>query len=79
MDQKLSRQRIIDLLAEISDLKVNAKKHLSSGIDTVQADANGDVILTREQLEALLVTQSNMNIYAFHSSGINNVGNHSSN
>lgn len=81
MDEKLSRDRILELLAEISDLKIKAKKDLSEGVEGVEgveANEAGEVLLTRQQLESLLVSQPNINIYAFHSSGVNNAGNHSS-
>lgn len=79
MDEKLSRDRILELLSEISDLKIGAKKSLSEGVDPISEDVEGNVLLSREQLENLLSTQSNINIYAFHSSGITNAGTHSSN
>ncbi|MCR6727078.1 hypothetical protein [Agrobacterium fabrum] len=78
MDEELSRDRILELLAEIKDLKIGAKKALSDGVDIVEEDEDGNVLLSRETLESLLSTQRNINIYAFHSSGINNVGDHSS-
>ena len=79
MDEKLSKERIIDLLKEVADLKISAKKALSTGLDSFLEDPPGEVLLTRAQLEELISSQHNINIYAFHSSGINNVGNHSSN
>jgi hypothetical protein len=79
MDEKLSRERLIELLQEVADLKISARKALSTGVEPFPADPKGDLVLTRSQLEALITSQRNINIYAFHSSGINNLGNHSSN
>jgi len=79
MDEKLSKEQIVDLLREVSDIKISAKKALSTGLDSFSENPAGEVLLTRSQLEALISSQHNINIYAFHSSGINNVGNHSSN
>jgi len=78
MDETLSRDRIIEILSELSDIQLQAKKKLSIGIEPFEANENDEVILTRQDLEELLVSQKNINIYAFHSSGINNLGDHSS-
>lgn len=78
MDEKLSRERILNLLSDISDLKIGANKSLSEGLDPLQEDDEGNILLSREELERLLSTQNNINIYAFHSSGVTNAGTHSS-
>jgi hypothetical protein len=78
MNETLSRDRIIEILSELSDVQIQARKGLSVGIEPFEANPNDEVVLTRKELEDLLVSQKNINIYAFHSSGINNIGDHSS-
>ncbi|MEM8570021.1 MAG: hypothetical protein AAGG56_03835 [Pseudomonadota bacterium] len=78
MSQEVSRQELISLLAEVSDLSIQARKTLSQGLEEYQANQNDELILTREELERLMETQENLNIYAFHSSGVKAIGDHSS-
>ncbi|MCU1769694.1 hypothetical protein ACIOMP_28595 [Pseudomonas protegens] len=79
MSDNLSKDKIIELLKEISDLEVRVDKSKSSDLEGVGSDNNNETLLTREDLEKLVEKQDNINVYAFHSSGINNIGNHSSN
>ncbi len=78
MSQEVSRQELISLLAEVSDLSIQARKTLSQGLEEYEANQNDELILTREELERLMETQENLNIYAFHSSGVKAIGDHSS-
>ena len=79
MPESLTKEKIIELLKEISDLQIHADPLNSSDLTGIGTTKKSGTLLTRKELEELVEKQDNINIYSFHSSGINNVGNHSSN
>ncbi|WPN47863.1 hypothetical protein [Pseudomonas sp. P8_241] len=79
MPESLTKEKIIELLKEISDLQIHADPLNSSDLAGIGTTKKSGTLLTRKELEELVEKQDNINIYSFHSSGINNVGNHSSN
>ena len=78
MSEELSREKLLTLLSEMSNLSVKARKKLSTGLEDAESNIHDEVLLTREELEKLIESQDDVNIYAFHSSGVKAIGEHSS-
>jgi hypothetical protein len=72
--KQISRERLIELLASTDDLKLTVAKP-----DATQTSGDEPLVLTRADLERLIETDENIAFNSYHSSGISNAGNHSSN
>ncbi len=77
--KKLSREKIIQLLEETKDLQLSLDPEDSKGHGDLGTYEEGQLVLTRADLEKLIATEDEIAFSSFHSSGTNSEGNHSSN
>lgn len=74
----LLKEDIVKLLDLTDDCSVTIDPTSSQGFEDVLGDNNlgSELVITRADLEKLISTSKNIAFSSFHSSGINNAGNH---
>lgn len=78
MIKKTTIQSIIDLLEMTEDCSLTIDPKSSEGYKQVtgEVDETKELVLTRADLEKLIKISNNIAFSSFHSSGINEAGNH---